>query len=69
MPNGLRIKNSAAICRCNSPVKEVFHRKWQQILYNTEKNLVKLLPYEASQVVAKIQVDLVAEIKKINSKK
>ena len=47
---------------------EDFHRKWQQILYDAEKNLVELLLYEASQVVAKIQTDLVTEIRKINPK-
>ena len=39
----------------------------QQILYDAEKNLVDLLLYEASQFVAKIQIDLDAEIRKINS--
>ena len=62
IPNGLRIKRSAAI----TPVTEDFHRKWQQILYDAEKNLVELLLHEASQVVAKIQIDLDAEIRKIN---
>ena len=38
IPNGLRIKKSVAI----TPVTEDFHRKWQQILYNAEKNLVEL---------------------------
>ena len=64
IPNGLRIKKSAAI----TPVTEDFHRKWLQILYDAEKNLVELLMYEASQVVAKIQIDLDAEIRKINPK-
>ena len=52
IPNGLRIKKSPAI----TPVTEDFHRKWQHILYDAEKNLVELLLYEASQVVAKIQI-------------
>ena len=64
IPNGLRIKKSAAI----TPVMEDFHRKWQQILYDAEKNLVELLLYEANQVVAKIQIDLDGEIRKINPK-
>ena len=62
--NAWRIKKSAAI----TSVTEDFHRKWQQILYDAEKNLVELLLYEASQVVAKIQTDLVTEIRKINPK-
>ena len=58
----MRIKKSAAI----TLVTGDFHRKWQQILYDAEKNLVELLLYEASQVVAKIQIDIDAEIRKIN---
>ena len=50
IPNGWRIKKSAAI----TPVMEDFHRKWQQILYDAEKNLVELLLYEAYQVVAEM---------------
>ena len=62
IPNGLRIKKSAAI----TPVTEDFHRKWQQILYDAEKNLAELLRYEVSQVLAKIQIGLNIEIRKIN---
>ena len=40
-PNGLRIKQSAAI----TPVTEDLQLKWQQILYDAEKNLVELLLY------------------------
>ena len=64
IPNGLRIKKYAAI----TPTTEDFHLKWQQILYDAEKNLVELLLYEASQVVSKTQIDLDAEIRKINTK-
>ena len=64
IPKGLRIKKFAAI----TPVTENFHRKWQQILYDAEKNLVELLRYESSQVVAKIQINLDAEIRKISPK-
>ena len=62
IPNGLCIKKSAAI----TPITEDFHQKWQQILFDAEKNLVELLLYESSKVVAKIQIDLDAEIRKIN---
>ena len=62
IPNGLRIKKFAAV----TPVTEDFHRKWQQILYDAEKNLAELLRYEVSQVVAKIQIGLNTEIRKIN---
>ena len=58
------IKKSAVI----TPATEDFHRKWQQILYDAEKNLLELLPYESSQVVAKIQINFDAEIRKISPK-
>ena len=64
IPKGLRIKKSAAI----TPVTEDFHRKWQQILYDAEKNLIELLLYRSSQIFAKIQTDLDAEIRRINPK-
>lgn len=46
IPNGLLIKKFAAIAQ----VTKDFHQKCQQILNNTEKNHVKLLLYESSQV-------------------
>ena len=64
IPNDLQIKKSEAII----PLTEDFHRKWYQILYDAEKNLVELLLYVSSQVVAKVQIDLDAEIRKINPK-
>ena len=43
------------------PVSEYFFIKWEQILYNAEKNLVELLLYESSKVrdrfFAKIEID------------
>ena len=64
IPKGLRIKKSAAF----TPVTEDFHRKWQQISYDAEKDLVELLLYGSSQIFAKIQIDLDAEIRRINPK-
>ena len=64
IPNDLQIKKSEAII----PLTEDFHRKRYQILYDAEKNLVELLLYVSSQVVAKVQIDLDAEIRKINPK-
>ena len=64
IPNDLQIKKSEAII----PLTEDFHRKWYQILYDAEKKLVELLLYVSSQVVAKVQIDLDAEIRKINPK-
>ena len=57
-------KKSEAI----TPVTEDFHWKWQQILYDSEKNLVKLRLHEANQVVTKVEIDLDAEIRKMNPK-
>ena len=65
IPNGgLRIKKSVAITLVTSDS----HLKWQQILYDAEKNLVKFLLYEPSHIATKIQIDSDAEIRKINPK-
>ena len=64
IPNDLWMKKSEAI----TSLTEDFQRKWYQILYDAEKNLVELLLYVSSQVVAKVQIDLDAEIRKINPK-
>ena len=60
--NGLKIKKSPAI----TPVSEDFNTKWNEVLYNAEKNLVALLLYESSKVIAKIQVQLDLEVRKID---
>ena len=62
IPNGLKIKKSPAI----TPVSEDFNTKWNEVLYNAEKNLVALLLYESSKVIAKIQVQLDLEVRKID---
>ena len=64
IPNGLKTKKSPAI----TPVSEDFNTgmKWNEVLYNAEKNLVKLLLYESSKVIAKIQVELDLEVRKID---
>ena len=54
VPKGLRIKKAPAF----EPDSEDFYIKWDEILYNVEKNLIKLLLCEPSQVVAKLEVDL-----------
>ena len=58
----MKIKKSPAI----TPVSKDFNIKWNEVLYNAEKNLVKLLLYESSKVIAKIQVDLDLEVRKID---
>ena len=58
----MKIKKSPAI----TPVSEDFNTKWNEVLYNAEKNLVELLLYESSKVIAKIQVELDLEVRKID---
>ena len=41
IPNGLKIKKSPAI----TPVSKDFNTKWNEVLYNAEKNSIKLLLY------------------------
>ena len=51
-----------------TPVSEDFNTKWNEVLYNAEKNLVELLLYESSKVIAKSQVELDLEVRKIDPK-
>ena len=41
---------------------KIFFIKWEEILYNAEKNLVELLLYESSKVIAKIEIEIYNEI-------
>ena len=59
---GLKIKKVPAF----HPVSEDFFIKWEEILYNAEKNLVELLLYESSKVTAKIEIDFSNEIYKLH---
>ena len=56
IPKELKIKVPAF-----QPESEYFFIKWEQILYNAEKNLVELFLYESSKVrdrfFAKIEID------------
>ena len=54
VPKGLRIKKAPAF----EPVSKDFYIRWDEILYNAEKNLIELLLYESSKVEAKLEVDL-----------
>ena len=62
IPNGLRINKSPSI----KPLSKDFNQRWNEILYNAENNLVELLLYESNKVVAKMQIDLDQEIKRID---
>ena len=48
---------------------EDFEAKWNSILYNAERNIVELLLYEAEKVIAKIQVEIQAEVNEKNPEK
>ena len=54
MPFGLCIKKATAII----PVNEGFCIKWQNILKNAEKELIKLLLLESEKTIAKIQFEV-----------
>ena len=54
VPKGLRIKKAPAF----EPVSKDFNIRWDEMLYKAEKNLIELLLYESSKVVAKLEVDL-----------
>ena len=41
---------------------EDFNLKWDQVLYDAEKNLVKLLLHESQEVIAKIELDVASEL-------
>ena len=62
IPKGLKIKKVPAF----QPVYEDFFIKWEEILYNAEKNLVELSLYESSKVIAKIEIDFSNEIYKLH---
>ena len=50
-------------------MSEDFGAKWNSILYNAERNIVELLLYEAEKVIAKIQVEIQAEVNEKNPEK
>ena len=58
----LKIKKASAF----HPVSDDFYIKWEEVLYNAEKNLVQLLLYESWKVIAKIELDLTNEIQKLH---
>ena len=45
-------------------ISEDFFIKWKEILYNAVKNLVDLLLYESSKVIAEIEIDFSNKIYK-----
>ena len=57
--SGLQIKKKPAFL----PVSEKFESKWNAILCDTEKNIIKLLMYKSDQVIAKIEVETEEELK------
>ena len=65
IPSGLKIKKKPAF----QPVSEDFEAKWNSILYNAEINIAELLLHEAEKVIAKIQVEIQAEVNEKNPEK
>ena len=55
---GLRTRKDLAF----EPISDDFQIKWNEILYNAENNLVKLLLYESSKVIAKLEIDFNKEL-------
>ena len=53
-PKGFRIRKYPAF----EPVSHDAQMKWNEILYNSKKNLVELLLNESSNVAAKLEIDL-----------
>ena len=58
-PSGLQIKRKPAFL----PVSKDFESKWNAILYEAEKNIIKLFMYESDQVISKIEVEIQEELK------
>ena len=58
IPKGLRIRKNPAF----EPISDNFQIKWNKILYHAEKDLVKLLLYELSKVVVKLEIDVHKEL-------
>ena len=65
IPSGLKIEKKATF----QPVSEDFEAKWNSILHNAERNIVELLLYESEKVIAKIQVEIQAEVNEKNPEK
>ena len=58
VPKGLQIRKDPLF----EPISNDFQIKWNEILYNAEKNLDELLLYESSNVVAKLEIDFNTEL-------
>ena len=58
----LRLKKSPAF----EPVTEDFNLKWDQVLYDAERSLVKLILHESQEVIAKIELDITTELGNLN---
>ena len=44
------------------PITEDFNLKWDQVSYDVEKNLAKLLLHESQEVIAKIELVITSEL-------
>ena len=59
-PVGLRLKKKPAFVS----ISEDFQTKWDEVLHTAEMNLVQLLNVESGQVIAKLEKDIDAYIKR-----
>ena len=58
-PSGWQIKKKLKFI----PVSKDSESKWNAILYEAEKSIIKILMYEPDQVIAKIEVEIQEELK------
>ena len=58
IPPGFHLQKSPAFMS----LTEDFNLKWDQVLYDAEKNHVKLLLHESQEVIAKIELDIASEL-------
>ena len=59
-PVGLRLKKKPAFVS----ISEDFQTKWDEVLQTAEMNLVQLLNVESGQVIAKLEKDIDAHLKR-----
>ena len=61
IPKGLQIKKRPAF----EAISDDFNIKWDKILHDAERNLVKLLLAESSKVVEKVELNIDQELKRV----
>ena len=64
IPKGLKIKKRHAF----EPISKDFNNKWNNMLWDAERNLVELLLSESLKVVERVELDLDLELKRVYPK-